>query len=162
MLPAANQVGWSPETNRNPPSSLLCLLFLSFSRNERSWEGGGLRKIETYSREEERRWLRHKPKAMSPLFCVHTELFLPLCWALSLFYSTVFIHFFWSDWSYCSVSFSTDTSSLSVLDGVCLPDSFESEHDAYTMICVCACVSDTLLACVCARARTETHKLGWK
>lgn len=62
------------------PSSLLCLLFLSFNRNERSWGWGGgckvggcLRKIKTYSGGEERWWLRHKPGAVSPLFCLSTQ-----------------------------------------------------------------------------------------
>lgn len=83
MLPAANQVGWNPETNRNlppPPSSLLCLSSCSPSAEMKGvvgcvsvCVGGCLRKIKTYSGEEERGWLRHKPKAMSPLFCLSTQ-----------------------------------------------------------------------------------------
>lgn len=40
MLPAANQAAWNPETNRNPLLLPSCRLFLSFSRNERSWREG--------------------------------------------------------------------------------------------------------------------------
>lgn len=89
-----------------PSSSfLLRLLSLSFSRNEGAWESdvcvwvcvyvcrGCYRKIKTYSREE-KWWLRHEPKAGSPLLCLSTEHFMLVSMLSSLFpfYILLFIY----------------------------------------------------------------------
>lgn len=110
MLPAANQVGCNPETNRSPlhhhhqPPLSSVSPFFSFSRNERSWggaagrkEGGCLREIKTYSREEERGregGEKQTQSNISSVLSVQTELSLPDAKASFLFFLYIYLSHF--------------------------------------------------------------------